>query len=354
MKIFISIASYRDSELPKTVQSLYDNADHPENLVFGIVNQDQRGKHADFSWLGDQVRLVNMHFKDAKGAGYARKLAMELYDGEDFFFQTDSHMRFARSWDTTLLNMYDWCVNDAGTHKVILSQYAAPYKVLTDGTDHYIKDDPAFWDEPSWTSVVNTWAGVWAGNREVIPDLSHPYPSHTVLGALLFCHGDIVDEVPYDERISFMGEELCFAARAWTRGWKIYAPNEMVAWHFYKREDHPKIWADNKAGRTWTEIEHESFKVQERILKGEETGIYGIDDIDKFNEYQKMVGLHFASFYDGEIHLKINLSTVTQEMEFDDNFDLIEIRKTGYCAKNMHTKCLFEEACECACHGEEK
>ena len=29
-KIFVSIASYRDNQLPKTVQSLLENAEYPE------------------------------------------------------------------------------------------------------------------------------------------------------------------------------------------------------------------------------------------------------------------------------------------------------------------------------------
>ena len=92
MSIFVSIASYRDDQLQKTVKSLYDNADNKEDLVIGIISQDLRGKHKRVDWLKDQVKFIEMHAKDAKGAGYARKLAMELYNEEDYFFQIDSHM----------------------------------------------------------------------------------------------------------------------------------------------------------------------------------------------------------------------------------------------------------------------
>ena len=67
MSIFISIAAYRDQELPKTVQSIYDNADKPDDLYFGIVSQDYKKKHPDFSWLGNQVKMHKMlllKFKD--------------------------------------------------------------------------------------------------------------------------------------------------------------------------------------------------------------------------------------------------------------------------------------------------
>ena len=354
MTIFISIASYRDLELEKTVRSLWNNADDPQELVFGIVSQDLNNKHPNFDMLGDQVRMVKMHAKNAKGAGYARKIAMGLYEGEDYFFQTDSHMRFTSGWDTKLKDMLKESQELAGTQKVILSQFPAPYTIFTDGKDHFIKEDPDFWDDVSWTSVVNTWTGVWAGNREKMLDKSKPHHSHTVLGALIFTIGSFVEEIPYDERISFMGEELCIAIRAYTRGWEIYAPNEMICWHFYKREDRPKIWSDNMATRKWTDIESNSQKVQESILLVIEEGIYGIGDYQRYLEYQKMININFESFYNTEIRDKRNLGVITQEMEFDENFELITLAKSGYCAKGLHSKCLALEDCQCKCHGKDK
>lgn len=350
MSIFISIASYRDLELTKTVDSLYKNADKPKDLIFGIVNQDARNKHENFLFLGKQARIVNLHYKDAKGAGYARKLAMELYDGEDFFFQVDSHMRFVKGWDTKLKKMLETSQEIARTKKVILSQFPAPYMVLTNGKDYFIKNDPDFWDKESWTSVVNTWNGVWAGNREEMADNGKPHKSHTILAGLLFAPGQIVNEVPYDERICFMGEELCFAIRAYTRDWEIYAPNEMIACHFYKREERPKIWNDNVAGRSWTEIEMKSQRVQRDVLLGVEKGVYGIGNYKRYLDYQEMIGIQFESFYENELKDKVNLGTITQEIEFNDNFDLIEIAKSGYCINGFHSKCFAKDLCFCSCH----
>jgi len=354
MSIFISIASYRDLELVKTVKSLYDNADNPHELIFGIVSQDMRGKHPKFNFVpAEQLRVHEMHAKDAKGAGYARKIAMELYDGEDYFFQTDSHMRFIKGWDTKLKGMLHWCQGEQGTERVILSQFPAPYISLTDGKDHYIQEDEDFWDCPSWTSVVNTWTGVWAGNREKIEDISTPHYSHTVLGALLFAPGFITKEIPYDERISFMGEELCFAIRAYTRDWHMYAPNEMICWHFYKRQDRPKIWKDHMAGRSWTDIEMRSQRVQKDVLLAIEQGTYGIGNYEKYLEYQELIGINFEHFYEKEIDEKVNLGSITQEIEFDDNFNLKEIAKTGYCLNGLHSRCFAKENCDCICHSKE-
>jgi hypothetical protein len=344
VSIFISIAAYRDQELPKTVQSIYDNADNPNDLYFGIVSQDYNKKHPDFSWLGEQVKMHKMLFTEARGAGYARKIAMELYDGQDFFLQTDSHMRFSKGWDKKLKEMIVLCQKEQGTDKIILSQFPAPYEIFTDGKDNFPVNDKDFWSEPSWTSVVNTFTGVWAGHRQEIKDKTKPHYSHTVLGAFIFAPGFITQEIPYDERISFMGEELCFAIRAYTRGWHIYAPNEMLLWHFYTRRDRPKIWSDNFSKRSWTDIEFASQTIQKDILLGNETGIYGIADYQKYIDYQKMIGIDFKDFYlGGKIEEKINMSVIVEELDFSN------IRKTRCCLENKHILCESKD-CDCMCH----
>jgi len=90
-----------------------------------------------------------------------------------------------------------------------------------------------------------------------------------------------------------MGEELCFAIRAYTRGYALYAPNEMLATHFYKRDERPKIWRDNVAGRSWTDLEMHSQQVQKRVLLGADEGVYGIGDYQKYLDYQDMIGINF-------------------------------------------------------------
>jgi hypothetical protein len=275
---------------------------------------------------------------------------MGLYDGEEYFFQTDSHMRFAKGWDSKLIEMYESLAFEKGHRNIILSQFPAPYFVGSDGKDYYPKDDPDFLDYPTSTKVVNTWSGVWAGHR-VDMDLSKPQPTQTVLGALLFSHGNIVNELPYDERICFMGEELCYAIRAYTRGWEMYAPNEMVAWHFYKRQERPKIWKDNLSDRSWTALEMYSQTVQKDVLLAIERGTFGIADFNKYLEYQELIGINFEDYYRDEMPIKANMGLLITETEFDEEFNMIEIAKTGYCTEGLHSQCLADQECMCLCHG---
>lgn len=318
MSIFVSIASYRDTELVPTIKSIIDNAKNPDSLHFAVVSQDLKKKHPDLSFVKN-LSYLKMDSREARGAGYARKLAMDMYSGQSFYLQLDSHMRAVNGWDTKLKEMHDVSKKISGVDKIILSQYPAAYEIHTNGKEYFVQNHEELWSTPTWSRVHNRDNGSWSSIREKFEDFSQPHPSHTVLAGYLFASGNFVEEIPYDERISFMGEELCIAIRAYTRGWKIYAPNEMLFWHFYKRKHSPKIWnqaADLNSPLRWIGMEMESKRVQKSILLGEERGIFGIEDYDKYLEFQGIIGIDFSDFYKNEINEKVNKSLKTQELTF--------------------------------------
>ena len=318
MNIFISVVSYRDTELVPTIKSVLENAENPDDLHFGVVSQDLEKSHPNLSFVRN-LSYIKIDFTESRGVGHARKLAMQLYNKESFYLQLDSHMRAAPKWDTKLKNMYEECSLIENNNKIILSQFPAPYEIHTNGSIFYPKNHKELWDIPSWSMVHNRDHGSWSATRQRIKDLSKPHPSHTVLAGYLFAPGFFVREIPYDERISFMGEELCIALRAYTRNWKIYAPNEMLFWHFYKRKNSPKVWNqmdDIKRPLKWIQMEMESKRVQKDILLANERGMFGIKDYNKYIEYQEMIGINFSDFYENEINRKVNNSLKTEELFF--------------------------------------
>lgn len=318
MSIFVSIVSYRDTELVPTIKSLLDNAKNPDDIHLGVISQDLKNKHPNLSFVKN-LSYIKIDSKDARGVGYARKLAMELFSDQDFYFQIDSHMRFAKDWDYHLIEMYQSCTKETKNDKIILSQFPAPYEVHTDGAIFYPKNHEELWDRPSWSKVHNRDHGAWSAIRQEIDDLSKPHISETVLAGYLFSPKEFVKDIPYDERISFMGEELCVALRAYTRGWQIYAPHKMLVWHYYKRKRSPKIWnqtEDISRPLKWIQMEMQSKKVQKDILLGIERGTFGIASYEKYIEYQEMIGINFTNFYKNEISQKINNAVKSQELIF--------------------------------------
>ena len=297
-KIFISVASYRDVELKHTLESAIKQSHNKKDLHFGIVHQGLDSELPDLSFV-NKYSLESMHPKDAKGAGYARSIAMNLYSGEDYFFQIDSHTQFVKDWDIKLINQFN-NASKLTNNKVIISGY--PLQYYREGTKLYLqnKDSKEYPLAPMKQHIHKRKDGNWTAVRIPFddPNRINPEISQTVLAGFMFASGDIVKDVPYDPEISFMGEELCFAMRAWTRGYDIYSSTESLLYHFYSRGGHKKIWKDNNVRKiAWSKLEEASKDKQKRVLCGIEKGIFGAGNIRSLKKYEEFVGLDFKHSY---------------------------------------------------------
>ena len=293
MSIFISIASYRDPELVRTVNSAIENADNPEELFFALVIQEFQKKMPRFEHLKN-VKVFEMNPKEAQGVGYARAIAMNMYDGEDYFLQIDSHTIFTKGWDTECIKQLKLAQSISNNDKVIISAFPQPYiiesnrvNILKKSDDHAVypmKQIPFQRDNGDWT----------AKRIEFENDDDLPETSSTILAGFIFTIGKIVEEVPYDPEIAFLGEELCFAIRAWTRGWDIYSPKKVILYHYYMRTFYNKIWKDSSFRQiSWKELEDRSKHKQHLVLSGQEPGIFGLGSSRSISEYKKINNIVF-------------------------------------------------------------
>ena len=123
MSIFISIASYCDPVLPFTVARALATASRPQDLHFGIVEQATPDYPRMTASAVAPARLsyTRVDAQDSRGPCWARALAMALYEGEDWFFQIDSHMDFDDGWDQTLVSAA--LALEPGRRGVVLSAY---------------------------------------------------------------------------------------------------------------------------------------------------------------------------------------------------------------------------------------
>jgi hypothetical protein len=299
VRIFISIASYRDPELQWTIKSAIENANNPDNLYFGVVHQGVDSELFDINSIKN-MSLIKMHPKEAKGAGFARAKAMELYSGQEYFLQIDSHTRFAPGWDSICIDQLNRAKNISGHSRILLSYFPAPYEPERNGGMFLVKNNPKIKPYPTRQKILLNKRKQWTAERfEFDSKLKeNPELSETVLGGFMFSDGSIVSEVPYDSEISFFGEEVCFAMRSWTRGWDIYSPSKNIVYHFYSRGGYSKIWKDrNLRGISWKEIEEISYAKQKRILCGEEEGVFGAGSVRTLEEYEMFTNTNFKDFY---------------------------------------------------------
>jgi hypothetical protein len=292
-KIFVQIASYRDSQLLPTLRDLIAKASRADQLRFGICWQRDETESIEEFARDRRCRVIEIDYRDARGACWARQQTQSLYEDEDYTLQIDSHHRFVQGWDDALLAM----VKLTKSEKPILTSYA-----------------PAF--DPSDTSGVFTqqpWAlkfhrftpdGIVFFMPEPIADwenLARPLPARFFSAHFAFAHGAFCREVPYDPNYYFHGEEISMAVRAFTHGYDLFYPHRTILWHEYTRNYRPKHWDDHTLEKgvpmPWTTRNEETF-TRNRILFGMEDGDvdfgpYGFGNVRTLKEYEQFAGVNF-------------------------------------------------------------
>ena len=128
-KIFIQIASYRDPQLIPTIKSALENADKPENLVFGICRQyhpEDGFDNLDEYKSDKRFRILDIPYLKSKGVCWARNQVQQLYKKEKYTLQIDSHMRFEKSWDSEMIKMIKQ-LQKKGYKKPLLTGYVSSF-----------------------------------------------------------------------------------------------------------------------------------------------------------------------------------------------------------------------------------
>ncbi len=129
MKIFIQIASYRDPQLILTIEDMLKNAKRPKNLVLSIARQyheDDGFDNLDKYRKDKRFKILDIPYTESNGVCWARNLTQQLYDGEEYTMQIDSHMRFIKDWDDVLIKMIKGLQKD-GYKKPLLTGYVPSF-----------------------------------------------------------------------------------------------------------------------------------------------------------------------------------------------------------------------------------
>lgn len=129
--IFVKIPSLDDNELVPTLKDCLDKAEHPErvHIAVSLIYSDKKHleKLVKFKEANPEANLqivtreLDVNFL---GVGRQRKIVGDMFDGQDYVLQIDSHTWFCENWDTKLINLHD------GDDKTILTAYAGWYGYL--------------------------------------------------------------------------------------------------------------------------------------------------------------------------------------------------------------------------------
>lgn len=350
--IFIQMAAYRDPQLIPTLQDMFKNAEHPENLHVGICWQhgeestldmfidggfsvtgftevDERvyGSTVELTTVdletkeeitetrtgaptihlehasGGKLTVIDLHYHKTQGACWARHQIQQLFSGEKYTMQLDSHHRFVDKWDTVSIDMLE-DLRTKGYKKPLLTAYIPSFDPENDPAgrdmnpwkmnfDRFIPEGAVFF----MPAAINNWK-----------DLDTPVPARFFSAHFAFADGHFAEVVQHDPEYFFHGEEISIAVRAYTHGYDIFHPHRLIAWHEYTRKGRVKVWDDHDTstknrGRIsldWVERNNLCHK-RNRILFGMDGedpnqidfGKFGFGTERTLRDYEEFSGLSF-------------------------------------------------------------
>ena len=286
--IFVSIAAYRDPQLVPTIHDCLAAARHPERLRFCICWQ--RGEDERLpGWVsGRQFNVIEVPFQESRGVCWARSVIMDLWDCEEWYLQLDSHHRFAPDWDVRLLQH----ASAVGGPRTVLSAFPPAFTLAGNRSSTPLLTAHDRFDEDGIPLPAGILFPQW---RPGLP----PRRTRYLSAAFLFAPGSFVEDVPYDPELYFHGEETMLTVRAFTAGYDLYQPCDILLWHEYTRAYRRKHWEDHVPGSTvdlpWYERDALSRARIRQLLAERRPSRHGLGNRRSLADYERYAGISFQT-----------------------------------------------------------
>lgn len=319
--ILISVCACNEKDLHQTVKSALVAAEHPDNLYFDIVTHDFEHINHHLEGLSKNINHMAISYGGPLGVGKTRMYSQILSPKfQTYHLQIDAHMIFERGWDTRLITNYKNIQTKTNIEKVVISSYVAYWYEDCEGqptlyNGHKINPYEYDYNPDIVNGKIEFRArhskdhhrSVLAGRIEVDWD-KHPnnfIEQHMIVGHYVFGPISMLDDVIQDPRFIFEGEELSYALRLWTRGYRIFSIKDTILLHKNKLGDHPdkKDWRlrenvpdKNKNDALWGSYTDSLIRLK-KIVFGEILGYWGAPTMELLDEYQKAAGIDFKEYY---------------------------------------------------------
>lgn len=291
-----------DNELEQTILSCFLQSDNPGDITIGLAFIGDYNFYKTFNDKfknSDNIKTSFHELEGNHGVGKARILAASKYDNEDYFLQIDSHMHFAKSWDTQLIKKIGQAKAKFKIDKVILTAYAGSYKYEHVGNDNYsikILQDRFGYNE--WISqefrIEQGSIPLWTYTMD--ESLEDFILMPKVSAHMMFADGSLAKNLHISENIIFWEEEILQAIELISDGYLLVYPgincylyhlNRDQIWnHKGYRKDNIELHED--LGLSW---EDSSTKIKNNFLS------YIKDNPEKVDKYQKYIGFNLLDGY---------------------------------------------------------
>jgi [Skp1-protein]-hydroxyproline N-acetylglucosaminyltransferase len=297
--IFVSIASYRDSETYPTIQSLFSNAKNASRVKVGLVLQYNETQDASIwnqivasPWYkSNQIRCLLMDDRHALGPCYARSLCQSLFRDEAFVMQTDSHMRFRPNWDEYLVQTMEMLMVEQGGEKVLLTAYPVGYQLPNNIPNETRGTLLVPWKFDS--------SGMLRQRGRLLQPRNDPVLCNLYAAGFNFGPARMLQDVPYDQSLHhlFFGEEMSMAVRLYTHGYNLFAPPESVCYHLWSRDHRPtKPDKEKQDPQLVAKRKEQSLAVVMNQLSGKiSTTVCGLGTVRTVAQFEEALRVDFGN-----------------------------------------------------------
>lgn len=299
--IFVAIACYLDYELKHTILDCINKAKYPENLHFGVCLQydenEGTNEHVlDFLESKLPIKILKYPYTESNGGCWARNLAQSLYDGETYHLQVDSHTRFIHNWDEIVINDYNELKKIVA--KPLISFLPPCYSRMDDkGIDfdfkHIHELDKI--NHPKFEYITGEYWPAYSGYSNEQHTGYKPSSVIILYGGFVFSEGSWVVEIKQDPEHYYTGEELALTIRSYTKGYDIFTPNHIVAWHRAHPKTPKKHFNNNPEEIALTKHRHAINRLKMLIEGTGDLGEYGVGNVRTVDQYAEFAKIDFKT-----------------------------------------------------------
>lgn len=290
-KIYIACPSLADDKLIPTIKDCFDNALDPQNITFAIYDQrNEELAELDELPYRNQIKYKRVPTSEAKGVGKARAGALEFLEDEYWYLQIDSHMKFARHWDSICFDQWDLCDQDNAILSTGLPGCTYEHNRKENLNQAFSLEYNGF--NPFGVPVIRP-------GKSVARELK-PYLHQLMVAHFMFCKSEVVKKVHIDPRIYFMGEEMLYSLRLFTHGYNIFAPFKSPMLHYYAPSHaRPRQWQLDPKWRELTNKSSRIIRTAFNCLKENESpevlGYYGLGSTRSLEDFESFLGVCFMA-----------------------------------------------------------
>jgi len=303
--IFVAFPTMHDSEATDTIKDIFENAEHPERINLSVynlyINESNNTElmilKVKYGFKLYHQYIINSNYLNVIGMTKGRAFANSAYTNEDYILQIDSHTKFAKNWDTKLINLYEKIELD----KPIMTAFASFYDSETRNWDtrnkyfvypfyHICKCDDCKYSDKPW---LPNWDLSYSLNDFNEKYKEEFYPCVKFNNQFAFSKYPFIKDKENNQL--GVGEDVIQSIELFKKGYQFVYPNvkESVIGH---------SWMSNKRPRRASLIGDRENQAIEDIGK-EISKAYILFNKEAVKKYAEYSGLEI--YNDNELHVKM-------------------------------------------------